>query len=60
LQHLVETAAVLLAGRDGARLLQILNVLMSHTSVLRCNQQPRPASWAWTASRYMPRSTAPC
>ncbi|WP_223279947.1 ISL3 family transposase [Streptomyces sp. SDr-06] len=34
LQHLVETAAVLLAGRGGARLLQILNVPLSRTSVL--------------------------
>lgn len=34
LQHLVEMAAVLLAGRGGARLLQILNAPMSRTSVL--------------------------
>jgi transposase len=34
LQHLVEMAGVLLAGRGGARLLQILNVPLSRTSVL--------------------------
>ncbi|WP_405576428.1 hypothetical protein [Streptomyces sp. NBC_01092] len=34
LQHLVEMADVLLAGRGGARLLQILNVSLSRTSVL--------------------------
>ncbi|MFE5681554.1 transposase, partial [Streptomyces erythrochromogenes] len=34
LQHLVETAGVLLAGRGGARLPQILKVPLSRTSVL--------------------------
>nr|WP_237519890.1 hypothetical protein [Streptomyces sp. HUCO-GS316] len=34
LQHLVEMAGVLLAGRGGARLLQILKVPLSRTSVL--------------------------
>ncbi|MGY0068225.1 ISL3 family transposase [Streptomyces sp. QTS137] len=34
LQHLVETAGVLLAGRGGTRLLQILKVPLSRTSVL--------------------------
>ncbi|MFD0076459.1 ISL3 family transposase [Streptomyces sp. NPDC127166] len=34
LQHLVEMAGVLLAGRGGARLLQIVNVTLSRTSVL--------------------------
>ncbi|WP_078888147.1 ISL3 family transposase [Streptomyces sp. NRRL S-118] len=34
LQHLVEMAGVLLAGRGGARLLEILNVPLSRTSVL--------------------------
>ncbi|MGW6412984.1 ISL3 family transposase [Streptomyces vinaceus] len=34
LQHLVEMAGVLLAGRGGARLLRILKVPMSRTSVL--------------------------
>ncbi|MFF4020688.1 ISL3 family transposase [Streptomyces sp. NPDC001843] len=34
LQHLVEMAGVLLAGQGGARLLQILNVPLSRTSVL--------------------------
>ncbi|MFI8952576.1 ISL3 family transposase [Streptomyces sp. NPDC053750] len=34
LQHLVETAGVLLAGRGGARLLQILKAPLSRTSVL--------------------------
>ncbi|WBO61399.1 transposase family protein [Streptomyces camelliae] len=34
LQHLVEMAGVLLAGRGGARLLQIVNVTLSPTSVL--------------------------
>ncbi|CCK32082.1 transposase [Streptomyces davaonensis JCM 4913] len=34
LQHLVEMAAVLLAGRGGARLLQIVNAPLSRTSVL--------------------------
>jgi hypothetical protein len=34
LQHLVEMAGVLLAGRGGARLLQILTVPLSRTSVL--------------------------
>ncbi|MEU9288950.1 transposase family protein [Streptomyces sp. NPDC048275] len=34
LQHLVEMARVLLAGRGGARLLQILRVPLSRTSVL--------------------------
>ncbi|MFF0693345.1 hypothetical protein ACFYU4_11990 [Streptomyces tendae] len=34
LQHLVEMAGVLLAGRGGARLLQILHVPLSRTSVL--------------------------
>ncbi|MGW1729067.1 ISL3 family transposase [Streptomyces sp. NPDC002306] len=34
LQHLVEMARVLLAGRGGARLLQILQVPLSRTSVL--------------------------
>ncbi len=33
-QHLVEMAGVLLAGRGGARLLQILKVPLSRTSVL--------------------------
>ncbi|MFD3944908.1 transposase family protein [Streptomyces sp. NPDC058579] len=34
LQHLVEMAWILLAGRGGARLLQIVNVTLSPTSVL--------------------------
>ncbi|MFJ7209963.1 transposase family protein [Streptomyces sp. NPDC098789] len=34
LQHLVETAGVLLAGRGGARLLRILKAPLSRTSVL--------------------------
>ncbi|WP_438290845.1 transposase family protein [Streptomyces sp. HUAS TT7] len=34
LQHLVEIVGILLAGRGGARLLRILNVTLSRTSVL--------------------------
>ena len=34
LQHLVEVVGILLAGRGGARLLRILNVPLSRTSVL--------------------------
>ncbi|MEU0691173.1 transposase family protein [Streptomyces uncialis] len=34
LQHLVEVVGILLAGRGGARLLRILNVRLSRTSVL--------------------------
>lgn len=45
LQHLVETAGVLLAGRGGARLLQILNVSLSRTAVLfQLMRMPLPST----------------
>ncbi|MFF3159238.1 transposase family protein, partial [Streptomyces sp. NPDC057910] len=44
LQHVVEMAGVLLAGRGGARLLQILKVPLSRTSVLfHLMRMPLPA-----------------
>ncbi|WP_037653038.1 transposase family protein, partial [Streptomyces avermitilis] len=45
LQHLVQMAGVLLAGRGGARLLQILKVPLSRTSVLfHLMRLPLPAA----------------
>nr|WP_214662278.1 transposase family protein [Streptomyces polyasparticus] len=44
LQHLAVMAAVLLAGRGGARLLQILNVPLSRTSVLFHLRRMPPAA----------------
>ncbi|MFJ8955169.1 ISL3 family transposase [Streptomyces sp. NPDC102381] len=45
LQHLVESAGVLLAGRGGARLLQILKAPLSRTSVLfQLMRMPLPSA----------------
>ncbi|MFE4874285.1 transposase family protein [Streptomyces sp. NPDC056682] len=66
LQHLVETAGVLLAGRGGARLLELLNAPLSRTSVLfqlmrvPCRPPGRLGYWASTTSRCTATRTAPC